>query len=110
MSERMFRGNCIIRRTVISPEEVRDIVSTGIVPFINSWNNYIIEALKIKYGINVAVPVTQPVVVLEHGDSLITVSVSNMPNLNYSRAYTKNEIETMVFEFVYYEVIGMPSS
>ena len=104
MSSTMFSGNCEISRKVLSADEAKSILSGDIISCFNPSHIATIEALRDRFGIEVAVPEVAPKVVLGQGDSLVVLSARFSRRLNEGEKFTQEEVDSASFEFVEYAV------
>jgi hypothetical protein len=105
VGDSMFLGDVTIhRREIRSIEEVRKIIAAGVESCCNPSHKATIDALKVRFGIEVPIPETPPRVQLRDGDSLIVMGVRGLPRLTDRHEYTAEEIESAVFVFSKYTV------
>lgn len=100
----MFGGNCDIRRTVLTTEEVR-AMEKEFTPCLNPSHKATIDAMRARFGIEVEIPETPPKVALTTGDSIIVMGVRGLPRLTDRHEYTEEEIATATFSFSEYTVL-----
>ena len=104
LADSMFNGDCTITRRVLSVEEVKERVKQGIEPCLNPSHKATIDAMKIRFGIEVPIPETPPRVSLSFGDSVIVMGVRGLPRLTDRHEYTAEEIANANFSFAEYRV------
>ena len=107
VADSMFDGSCEISRTVMTAEEVKNLVAAGdVIPCLNPSHQATIDAMRIRYGIDITIPPVAPKVVLNKGDNLLVMSVRGLARLNADRhEYTEDEIASATFSFSKYAVI-----
>lgn len=104
LADSMFAGDCItIDRAVISADTVRAL-QDDLTSCLNPSHKATIEAMRSRYGIDVAIPASPPQVVLKSGDSLIVMGVRGLPRLTDRHEYTSTEIDSATFTFSEYTV------
>jgi hypothetical protein len=104
LADSMFNGNCTIIRRVLSIEEVKERVKQGVEPCLNPSHKATIDAMKLRFGIEVPIPKTPPRVSLGSGDSVIVMGVRGLPRLTDRHEYTDEEIAQATFSFAEYRV------
>lgn len=104
LADGMFEGNCNIIRRVLSVEEAKSLVEQGVTPCLNPSHKATIDAMRARYGIDVAIPETPPRVVLGAGDSVVVMGVRGLPRLTDRHEYTEEEIGKATFLFAVYTV------
>ncbi|MBQ7040622.1 hypothetical protein IJN73_00955 [Candidatus Saccharibacteria bacterium] len=104
LADSMFGGNCDIRRTVLTTEEVR-AMEKEFTPCLNPSHKATIDAMRARFGIEVEIPETPPKVALTTGDSIIVMGVRGLPRLTDRHEYTEEEIATATFSFSEYTVL-----
>lgn len=106
LADSMFVGNCAIARSEISVEEVQGaIAQEGVESCCNPSHGATIEAMRSRFGIEVAIPETPPRVVLRSGDSIIVMGVRGLPRLTDRHEYTSEEVAQATFSFAEYSVL-----
>ena len=105
LADSMFRGDCVIRRRVLSVEEVRARAG-DFTPCLNPSHLATIDAMRQRYGIDVAIPETPPRVSLAAGDSVVVMGVRGLPRLTDRHEYTEEEIAQATFSFSEYVVVS----
>lgn len=103
ISDSMFEGDVSISRRKLSPAEAKRLMPSAL-PCVNPSHTSTIDALKRRYGIDIAVPQTAPVIKLEPGDRLVVIGVRGLPRLEGRHEYTQQEIEAADFGFSLWEV------
>ena len=104
LADSMFAGNCDIRRTVLTTEEVK-AMEKEFTPCLNPSHGATIGAMRARFGIDVAIPETPPKVSLETGDSIVVMGVRGLPRLTDRHEYTEEEIAAATFSFSEYTVL-----
>lgn len=104
LADSMFGGNCDIRRTVLTAEEVK-AMEKELVPCLNPSHKATIDAMRSRFGIDVAIPETPPKVALNTGDSIVVMGVRGLPRLTDRHEYTEEEIAAATFSFSKYTVL-----
>jgi len=104
LADSMFNTDCIIKRNVLFPEEVKKLISKGIESCCNPSHQATINAMRLRFGIDVPIPEKPPRVRLESGDSIIVMGVLGLPRLTDRHEYTQEEIEESTFRFSIYTV------
>lgn len=106
LADSMFSGDCSISRTVLTVDEVREYVqSSELVPCLNPSHQATIDAMRSRFGIDVAIPEQPPRVCLEKGDSVVVMGVRGLPRLTDRHEYTAEEIGAASFSFSKYTVL-----
>jgi hypothetical protein len=106
LADSMFAGDCIIKRKSLSLEEVRERIAEGVVSCCNPSHVATISAMRVRYGINVAIPETPPRVELCTGSSVIVMGVRGLPRLTDRHEYTDEEVGRATFTFTEYCVFS----
>jgi hypothetical protein len=104
LADSMFVGDCVIRRRVLSVEQVKALVAEGVQSCCNPSHQATIDAMQKRYGIDVPIPPTPPRVALSPGDSVIVMGVRGLPRLTDRHEYTPEEIAKAEFAFAIYTV------
>ncbi|MFA6537014.1 MAG: hypothetical protein WCT18_01305 [Patescibacteria group bacterium] len=107
ISDLMFPGaKCNINRQILFPDEVRLMFKkdSNIVVCLDPSHSEIIRVMGLHFGWNVSIPRIAPTMVLEKGDSIIVMSVSNLPPLEGQRKYTHEEAAKVKFSFAFYQI------
>ena len=108
LADSMFAeaGDCVIRRSKLAPEQVREMARDGALkPCLNPSHQATIDAMRNRYGIDVAIPETPPRVVVNPGDTVVVMGVRGLPRLTDRHEYTKEEIAQATFNFSRYDVL-----
>lgn len=106
IADSMFQGDATIQRRTLTVEQVRELISEGVVPCLNPSHIATIDAMRARYGLEVAIPDRAPQVSLNTGDSVIVMGVRGLPRLDASRhEYTSEEIAGATFSFSIYTVL-----
>ena len=103
LADSMFQGNCVIRRKVLSAEEVK-AMEKELAPCLNPSHEAIIEAMRFRFGIDVEIPEQPPRAVVNSGDSVIVMGIRGLPRLTDRHEYTEEEIAAATFSFSEYTV------
>ena len=107
LADSMFQGDCDIRRRSLTADEVGVMAQAGeLTPCLNPSHQATIDAMRSRYGIEVAIPETPPRVSLGAGDSVVVMGVRGLPRLTDRHEYTEEEIAQATFSFSEYTVIG----
>lgn len=104
LADGMFSGNCTITRRELSVDEAKAVVVQGVESCLNPSHKATIDAMRSRFGIDVAIPETPPRVSLGVGDSVIVMGVRGLPRLTDRHEYTVEEIEKATFSFSVYTV------
>lgn len=105
LADSMFKGNCTIHRSVLTPDEVHAMVEAGeLTPCLNPSHQATIEAMRQRYGIDILIPETPPRVEVGAGDSVVVMGVRGLPRLTDRHEYTEEEIAQATFSFAEYSV------
>ena len=100
MADSMFPSESVLTRKGLTLEELKDLLAGDVEVCLNPSHQTTISAMESKFGIEVAIPATAPVVKLQSGDSLVLFSVRGLPRLDASRhEYTEEEIAQASFSF-----------
>ena len=105
LADSMFQGNCAIQRKTLTADEVKAMAGE-LTPCLNPSHQATIDAMRSRFGINVAIPETPPRVSLGVGDSVVVMGVRGLPRLTDRHEYTEEEIAQATFTFSVYTVIG----
>lgn len=102
----MFDGEQLIHRRPIGAEDVRMITKfQELIPCLNPSHKATIDAMRSRFGIDVAIPEEPPKVKLDVNDRVIVMGVQGLPRLTDRHEYTEKEIASATFEFVEYTVL-----
>jgi len=104
LADSMFSGDCVITRKSLSVEEVRELVNEGVQSCCNPSHVATINAMRGRYGIDVAIPEQPPRVNVGSGDSVIVMGVRGLPRLTDRHEYTEDEVASATFTFAMYSV------
>lgn len=104
LADSMFTDGLIARRT-LSIDEVKTLVTTGVVSCCNPSHGATIDAMNTRFGLEVAIPATPPRVSLNHGDSVIVMGVRGLPRLTDRHEYTDEEVAGATFVFSLYTFV-----
>lgn len=106
IADSMFVSDCTITRQSLTDEQARQMINNGVIPCLNPSHQATIDAMAVRYGINVDIPSTAPQVKLSAGDSLLVMGVRGLPRLDATRhEYTEAEIANATFAFSLYTVL-----
>jgi len=106
LADSMFSGDATIKRQVLSLDEVHQyLADPNLIPCLNPSHVATINAMRERFGIEVAIPERPPQVQLEVGDDLIAMGVRGLPRLTDRHEYTSQEIEAATFNFAMYTVL-----
>ena len=105
LADSMFTGNCDIRRVTLDADAVRQMAK-GFTPCLNPSHQATINAMRQRFGIDIAISATPPRVALGAGDSVVVMGVRGLPRLTDRHEYTEEEITSATFSFSEYTVIG----
>ena len=106
LADSMFSGDVSIKRQVLSLDEVHQyLANPNLIPCLNPSHVATIQAMRNRFGIDVAIPDSPPQVQLQVGDDLIVMSVRGLPRLTNRHEYTDQEIGTATFNFAMYTVV-----
>ena len=106
LADSMFNGNCTIKRRTLSVDEVKVMAEAGeLIPCLNPSHQATINAMRLRFGIEVEIPETPPRVSVESGDSVIVMGVRGLPRLTDRHEYTDEEIASATFTFSVYTVV-----
>ena len=107
LADSMFSGDCAIQRKTLTADEVGAMAEAGVLtPCLNPSHQATIDAMRSRFGIDVAIPETPPRVSLGVGDSVVVMGVRGLPRLTDRHEYTEEEIAQATFSFSVYTVIG----
>jgi len=104
LADSMFVGDCNITRRTIPVEEVKALVAQGVESCCNPSHEATINAMRSRFGIDVAIPETPPRVSLNTGDSIVVMGVRGLPRLTDRHEYTEEEVASATFSFSEYTV------
>jgi hypothetical protein len=105
LADSMFKGDCAIQRKALTADEVKAMAGE-LTPCLNPSHQATIDAMRSRFGIDVAIPETPPRVSLGVGDSVVVMGVRGLPRLTDRHEYTEEEIAAATFTFSVYTVIG----
>lgn len=103
LADSMFEGDCTIMRKVVDAAFVRE-KAVGLIPCLNPSHQATIDAMRRRFGIEIAVPDAPPKVALSPGDAVIVMGVRGLPRLTDRHEYTAEEIAGASFSFSVYTV------
>lgn len=105
LADSMFAGDCDIRRRAITADETKTLAAAGaLTPCLNPSHQATIDAMRQRYGIDIAIPDAPPKVSLAPGDSVIVMGVRGLPRLTDRHEYNQDEIAQATFTFTEYSV------
>lgn len=100
VADSMFSGERTeLVRKIVSIEEVHELVSAGVIPALNPAHKSTINAMRQRFGLDVAIPEKAPIVTLNEGDRLIVMSVRGLPRREGVAEYTQEEVDGATFMF-----------
>lgn len=110
VSDSMFEGDCTIVRKSLSADEVRALAEAGeLTPCLNPSHQATIDAMRQRFGIDVAIPEAPPKVSLGVGDSVVVMGVRGLPRLTDRHEYSEEEIAAATFTFSEYTAQEEPT-
>ena len=74
LADSMFEGDCVVTRKVVDVAFVRE-KAAGLIPCLNPSHQATIDAMRRRFGIEIAVPDAPPKVALSPGDAVIVMGV-----------------------------------
>ena len=101
LADSMFEGDCAIMRKVVDAAFVRE-KAVGLIPCLNPSHQATIDAMRRRFGIEIAVPDAPPKVALSPGGAVM--GVRGLPRLTDRHEYTAEEIAGASFSFSVYTV------
>ena len=106
IADSMFPANCTVTRTPLTLPDFVSVLSAGVASCCNGSHDATVAALNsiLPEGVTVDIPSLPPVVKLEHGDTMIVMSVRGLPRLTDTRHYTPDEIAGATFVFAKWTV------
>lgn len=105
LADSMFAGDCDIHRKALTADEVKAMAEAGeLTPCLNPSHKATIDAMRARFGIEVAIPETPPRVNVGSGDSVVVMGVRGLPRLTDRHEYTEDEIASATFSFAEYTV------
>ena len=105
LADSMFQGDCAIQRKSLTADDV-GAMAGELTPCLNPSHQATINAMRSRYGIEVAIPEAPPKVSLGVGDSVVVMGVRGLPRLTDRHEYTEEEVAAATFSFSEYTVIG----
>jgi len=105
LADSMFAGDCTIRRTSLSINEVKSIIEQGVESCCNPSHLASIDAMRTRFGIGVPIPEVPPKVVVGAGDSILVMGIRGLPRLTDRHEYTSEEVASATFSFNLYTVL-----
>ena len=105
LADSMFQGDCNIERKVLTVDQVKAMAGEFI-PCLNPSHRATIDAMRSRFGIDVAIPEAPPKVSLGAGDSVVVMGVRGLPRLTDRHEYTAEEIAQATFSFTEYSVVS----
>lgn len=107
LADSMFTGDIAIQRKAVTADQIRQLAEGGqLTPCLNPSHQATIDAMRSRYGIEVAIPETPPRVSLGVGDSVVVMGVRGLPRLTDRHEYSEEEIAAATFSFSEYTVVG----
>lgn len=104
LADSMFNGAFTIERQPLSVDEVMTLVEQGVEPCLNPSHVATIDAMRVRFGIDVSIPETPPRVAVGVGDSVLVMGVRGLPRLTDRHEYNEEEIAQATFSFALYSV------
>jgi hypothetical protein len=106
IADSMLPLMCTIEKSPTSPLSITEFIENGgeIESCLNPSHTPTIEAMKVRFGLDIAIPEKPPQVSLRLGDELIVMSVRGLGRLEGRSEYTKEEIGQATFSFSHYRV------
>lgn len=104
LADSMFVGDVTITRRELGIDAVRGLVAAGVESCCNPSHQATIDAMRQRFGLEVAIPTAPPRVSLKSGDSVMVMGVRGLPRLTDRHEYTVDEIEGATFNFSLYTV------
>ena len=105
LADSMFREDCVIQRRTLTADEVRAMAKAReLTPCLNPSHAATIDAMRQRYGIDIAIPATPPKISLGDGDSVVVMGVRGLPRLTDRHEYTPEEIKAASFSFSEYTI------
>ena len=104
LADSMFVGDCDIRRKSLTVDEVKAMAG-DLIPCLNPSHVATIDAMRQRFGIDIAIPEAPPKVSLGVGDSVVVMGVRGLPRLTDRHEYSEEEIASATFSFSEYSVI-----
>ncbi len=106
ISDSMFQGYCVIRRRGLTVADVKAMAEAGeLTPCLNPSHKATIDAMRARYGIDIAIPEQPPRVSVGVGDAVVVMGVRGLPRLTDRHEYTAEEIASATFSFSEYTVL-----
>ena len=106
IADGMFNGNLDLHREELTVDEAKALIAEGVVPCLNPSHKASIDAMTVKFGIEVEIPATPPQVKLAVGDSIIVMGVRGLPRLTDRHEYSAEEVASATFNFSRWTVTG----
>ena len=103
LADSMFEGDCVVTRKVVDVAFVRE-KAAGLIPCLNPSHQATIDAMRRRFGIEIAVPDAPPKVALSPGDAVIVMGVRGLPRMTDRHKHTAEEIAGASFSFSVYTV------
>ena len=88
LADSMFIGDCDIRRKSLTADEVKAMAGE-LTPCLNPSHQATIDAMRSRFGIDVAIPETPPRVSLGVDDFVVIMGVRGLPRLTDRHEYTE---------------------
>lgn len=105
LADSMFVGDCNVKRRELSIERAKALIEEGVEPCLNPSHKATIDAMKVRFGIDVEIPEVPPRIQLSQtGDELIVMGVRGLPRLTDRHEYNEEEIANAEFSFSLYKV------
>jgi len=104
MSDTMFPESCTIDREPISSDVairmIRDYSELSrLLSALNPSHARTIEAIRVRFGIELPIPEQAPKIKLEDGDKLLVIAIQGLPRLGEGEVYSNEQIGSANFKF-----------
>ncbi|MCC2631544.1 MAG: hypothetical protein K0S20_243 [Patescibacteria group bacterium] len=104
VADGMFQGDALIERKVLTVDGAKALIEQGVEPCLNPSHQSTINAMRLRFDIDVPIPATPPRVLLEVGDSVLVMGVRGLPRFTDRHEYTDEEVASATFAFTLYSV------
>lgn len=104
LADSMFSKATVIRRSILTVEQVKAKLEEGYVSCCNPSHVSTIQAAEKRFGLIVDIPATPPRVDVGPGDSVIVMGVRGLPRLTDRHEYSEEEVAQATFQFSEYIV------
>lgn len=106
LADSMFDGRCTIERRPLSVEEAKVVVLRGVESCLNPSHQATIDAMRVRFGIDVSIPESPPRVAVRVGDAVVVMGVRGLPRLTDRHEYSADEVAKATFVFTEYRVVA----